>query len=280
MDNSLKYVNHKKETIVWGEGSPYHYQDVEFHDWEYDYDVQMNEVVHMEPLAREFSMKSLVSRGTLEARNRMFEVLGADPAANVDGTLEAAGGWRLRCRVCRSEKDRWWADEAYMRDDLTFVAANPVWTRESLTSFGIVEDEDEQAEEGKGYPYGFPYDYRTSRRTANTVTSEFGECDFLLRVYGPCIDPYVIVGGNRHECAVSLAAGQKLEIDTRAKSATVVYEGGATSNAYPLLVTGSVDSGHYPFRKARAGENAVSWPGTFAFDIVLYDERSEPAWTA
>jgi hypothetical protein len=35
----------------------------------------------------------------------------------------------------------------------------------------------------------------------------------------------------------------------------------------------------YIFEKIPPGNNAITWPGGFGFDVILMEERSEPKWT-
>ncbi len=71
-----------------------------------------------------------------------------------------------------------------------------------------------------------------------------------------------------------LEAGEYLEIDSAAETVTKILTSGIKVNAF-----------HYRsfensvFRPIQVGRQEVFWDGKFDFDLILFEERSEPKWS-
>ena len=103
-----------------------------------------------------------------------------------------------------------------------------------------------------------------------------------LTIFGPCAQPYVIIGTNRYEVDVTVPSGSRLEIDGTGdvRTVTMVSGTGLATNCFAQAVRGSgKDSGRYVFQPLAPGTQPISWPGGFQFDLTVCEERSEPPWT-
>ena len=67
--------------------------------------------------------------------------------------------------------------------------------------------------------------------------------------------------------------GERLEIDSRKKTVKLIHSDGYTEN-----VLWSAIKEYYIFEKIAAGTQIIAWDGSFAFDLILIDKRSEPLW--
>ena len=99
------------------------------------------------------------------------------------------------------------------------------------------------------------------------------ESDFVLRIYGSVSKPLVKIGDNTYQVNVSLNVGERLEIDSRKKTVRLIHIDGYTEN-----VLWSVAKEYYIFEKIASGTQIIAWDGSFAFDLILIDKRSEPLW--
>lgn len=95
----------------------------------------------------------------------------------------------------------------------------------------------------------------------------------MLRIYGSVSKPLVKIGDNTYQVNVSLNAGERLEIDSRRKTVKLVHTDGYAEN-----VLWSAVKEYYIFEKIVAGTQIVAWNGSFSFDLILIDKRSEPLW--
>lgn len=205
----------------------------------------------------------------------LYSVAAADLAASAEGRLYM-GEWYLPATLVGSEKRGWWRDAGPVSYDLTFHSPRPWWVRETTHSFYPVA----VAGSALDYPHDYPYDYGGQGQAGFVSTQAPYPCDFVLRVYGPATNPYVIVGDNRYEVDVTVPDGGLLVIDSEAATVTLMTAAGAQSNAFPDTPDYGRSSGSYVFEPIRPGDQQVSWDGTFGFDLVLKERRDERAWTA
>jgi hypothetical protein len=76
-----------------------------------------------------------------------------------------------------------------------------------------------------------------------------------------------------YQVNVSLNAGERLEIDSRRKTVKLIHTDGYTEN-----VLWSAAKEYYIFEKIASGTQIIAWDGSFSFDLILVDKRSEPLW--
>lgn len=82
-----------------------------------------------------------------------------------------------------------------------------------------------------------------------------------------------IFSNNVYQVDISLNVGERLEIDSRKKTVKLIHSDGYTEN-----VLWSAIKEYYIFEKIAAGTQIIAWDGSFAFDLILIDKRSEPLW--
>lgn len=214
------------------------------------------------------------STATLDLLRRLAD---ADMAAGTPGTLVADGEWETRAWIAKSEPQS--ITPTMVETQLTIVLADGVWRR------GTTEHHDPRADKAGvdlDYPYDYPYDY-AGMSILDTVTNATGMPQPVkLTIFGPCVNPYVIIGNNRYEVDVTVPSGSRLEIDGTGdvRTVTMVSGTGLATNCFAQAVRGSgKDSGRYVFQPLAPGTQPISWPGGFQFDLTVCEERSEPPWT-
>lgn len=84
---------------------------------------------------------------------------------------------------------------------------------------------------------------------------------------------FVKIGDNTYQVNVSLNASERLEIDSRRKTVKLVHTDGYAEN-----VLWSAVKEYYIFEKIASGTQIIAWNGSFSFDLILIDKRSEPLW--
>ena len=159
------------------------------------------------------------------------------------------------------------------------MLADGVWRR------GTTEHHDPRADKAGGdfdYPYDYPHDY-AGMSILDTVTNATGMPQPVkLTIFGPCVNPYIIIGTNRYEVDATIPAGSRLEIDAASDSRTVtmISDTGLRTNLFAKAVRGTGrGSGIYVFEPLPPGTSSISWAGGFEFDLTAIEERSEPPWT-
>lgn len=213
------------------------------------------------------------SPATLDLLRRLAD---ADMAAGTPGTLVADGEWETRAWIPKSEPQT--ITPTMVETQLTIVLADGMWRRGTTTH----HDPRTDAGSGLDYPHDYPHDY-AGMSILDTVTNTSGMPQPIrLTIFGPCVNPYIIIGPNRYEVDATIPAGSRLEIDGTADARTVIMisDAGLRTNLFGKAVRGAGrGSGTYVFEPLPIGTSTISWAGGFEFDLTAIKERSEPPWT-
>lgn len=137
-----------------------------------------------------------------------------------------------------------------------------------------------QVTPGLDYPHGYPHDYSESATSPDVESSVLTPSDVRIVVYGPAVNPYVIVGGNTYQVNVTVPSGGYLTIDGRDKTIVLTLADGTTRNEFAAGVRGSgLGGGSYIFEPLQPGIQDVTWDGSFGLDFGWYEEEGEPPWS-
>ena len=110
-------------------------------------------------------------------------------------------------------------------------------------------------------------------QNSRIVNDHYADSNFLLTIYGPIVDPVLYIGGHEYSVTIVLEEGEYLEIDSAAGTVVKVKVSGERVNAFHNR---SFESS--VFEPIHPGGQDIGWSGRFAFDLVIYEERSEPRW--
>lgn len=210
----------------------------------------------------------------IAAKDRMHEVVDADPIACATGSLYD-GEWYVRCMAVESAKDLWWYDDGVAKYSISFYAPDPVWIRERAFSFPK-----NGSGGGLNFPLNFPFNFGSPGSGVQMVENPgFEPSPLRIAVYGPAKNPSVVIGGNRYEVACEVPAGGKLAIDGMSKTITVADAYGREESAFSARRGEQHEgSGSYAFQRLGPGWQPVSWDGSFALDVTVYEQRGERRW--
>ena len=132
------------------------------------------------------------------------------------------------------------------------------------------------AKEKSAGTYDYNYDY-TMPYGGDVIwnVDHYAQCEFLMTVFGPCVDPRVVINGHPYQVYVTLDENEYLQIDSRPNANTVVKyaANGIQQDVYDMRA-----KQESVFEPITAGNVRVVWPGDFGFDLTLFCERSEPRW--
>lgn len=197
------------------------------------------------------------------------EVFEKDILAKVPGKLYFCGSY-INCYIITSEKSNW-ESNIFMVLNLT-ILTDAVWIRENNYNFYTYEN---TSTNNKQYPYKYPYRYANGLNNAYVINPHFVDANFKMIIYGPAINPMVVVGGNSYLVNIVLEENERLEIDSRSGTILKIMSKGETVNAFH-----NREKKRTFFQKIKPGRQSISWTGDFAFDLVIYEERSEPKWSS
>jgi hypothetical protein len=190
------------------------------------------------------------------------------------------GDYYLKCYVSKSKKKNYLKKALrYSEDEITVTTDYPWWTKEIKYSYMVgdiplPDGEIVTTKRNLDYNFDYPIDYLSNRGSRALYNSAIVDSNFKLIMYGPCENPQIKISGHLYQVNVTLIATEYVVVDSVTKKITKHNYDGTDINVFNLRNKNS-----YIFERIPAGVNMILWDGSFRFDLILYDERSEPLWT-
>lgn len=94
-----------------------------------------------------------------------------------------------------------------------------------------------------------------------------------MTIYGPCVDPKIIVNGYPYQVNDTLEAGEYIVIRSREKKVMKYLSNGTIQSIFEKR-----EKKNSVFKRIPSGELILNWDGTFGFDLTIYKERGAPKW--
>lgn len=200
----------------------------------------------------------------------LYNIIAVDSENGVYGKLYVNDTY-LRCMASRSKKSGW-KGYVYSEVDITFKAPSLEWIHEAKKSF--FPQEEAVSTEGLDFPFGFEFDFAENKRgveqwNVDHITSS----DFKMIIFGPCINPRILINGYPYEVTATLEKQEYMVIDSIERTVTKYMSNGTAAN---LFNERGFD--HSVFERIPPGLITVNWPGDFGFDMVLLLKRREAKW--
>lgn len=234
------------------------------YDW--DYDLGRMGISSVVSGARDVTL-SLGARKS--AADELLTALAVDMELQKPGKL-GLDGWQQRCLVPKAETNHVY--HGHVTLSLTCVLLDGWWWRESSRYFprGISSG---------GIDLPVDHDYDLGHDSGRAVLSNASLLPAPLRItyWGPCVNPYVMLGGNRYQVDVEVRTGSTLVIDAMdaAKTVTLYDSAGNGASAFSGAVR---ENGAMAFERLPSGDNEVRWSGLFAFQVDWRERRVMPPW--
>ena len=270
------YYQSATNRIIDFKSSTYRLQTADIFDYEWDFESIQSVfggtitrfTKKMAKKDLKFTVKAPTKQGYYDALNDLFEITEKDVVENTPGRLYV-NGYYLSCFIVAGSKSEWESGAPICDGELTLVAPNPFFVRENMTSYS---EQTITGDYGK-YPMRYPTRYASGATSQELVNPHFSNSPFKMVIYGACTNPAVMISGNLYQVNVVLLDGELLIINTQERTIVVQSADGTVTNAFNLQNRNS-----YVFEPLSAGSNTISWDGTFAIDITIFEERSEPKW--
>lgn len=205
--------------------------------------------------------------------NRFVDLCEEDIFKKLPGTL-SLNGYKIKCFVIGSEIGAKDSRTRMERIEAKIYAPYPVWVMEEKKSFYPDSAERREDYTFLEYPYDYAYDYsRLKSGTENWYIDHFRDNNFEMTIYGPCVDPKILVNGYPYQINDTLEAGEYIVIKSREKTVTKYLSNSTVQNIFEKR-----EKKNSVFKWIPSGELIFNWDGTFGFDIVIYKERGAPKW--
>lgn len=284
------YINNRGERIDLSD-YPYIFQEGSLLDWTYTYStdslVNRDVTYGYKMAAKSTPVKLAVlcdymipleqrKQEWKEAVDHLCDVISADVADDKNGKLYTDTGFYLSCKIVGSQKTDWRMGLPIMFNTLSVLSDKPVWIREETKEFFPQSESSDAASLSNGldYPYDYEYDY-TARKvgTADWYIDHYDSSEFMMTIFGPCVNPRILIDGYPYEVFDTLENNEYIVIDSRNNSVVKYLANGTTQNLYDLRA-----KEQSIFQPIPSGNINLSWSGAFGFDITLFIERNEPRW--
>lgn len=200
----------------------------------------------------------------------LYNIIAVDSENGVYGKLYVNDTY-LRCMASRSKKSGW-KGYVYSEVDITFKAPSLEWIHEAKKSF--FPQEEAVSTEGLDFPFGFEFDFAENKRgveqwNVDHITSS----DFKMIIFGPCINPRILINGYPYEVTATLEKQEYMVIDSIEQTVTKYMANGTSAN---LFNERGFD--YSVFERIPPGLLTINWSGDFGFDLTLFLKRREAKW--
>lgn len=246
-------------------------REANYHAWNFEpYATELMQGERVSGFKKKASVYSttLIIRGGHTQRKAILTALHDDfenDVRNVKPGKIMYGDWYCDCYITASSTNPSDDVSHWTENGISIYVPSGYWIREEERSFSVPVP---VASEYLGYPYDYAYDFTPppAGQEVWETDSPFAS-DFEMRIYGPCANPQVTINSYPYAVFASVPDGSTLVINS--KDHTVMM---GDKNLFDAR-----NKVHSVFEKIPAGSLTASWSG-FAFDLTLFEERSEPKW--
>ena len=208
--------------------------------------------------------------------DRARHIFDRDVQSGKVGELVYAGEWSTRALVVAQSPSTIYMD--YTAAKLEIVLMDGTWRRKH--EMHVPMPSTVSGGGGLDYPHDYPYDYARPEPPKSVKASEWGESAVGLRIYGPATNPAITIGSNTYQIMREVADTERIEVDGLHRTVELVTLYGHRINVAADAVRGrGAGGGSYIFQPLPPGESPVTSDGSFAFDLIWYDEEGEPPWS-
>lgn len=283
---NIKYINSNGKEISLTD-YPYLFQEGDIIDYNWDYDSENGKIkrIYKNIVERKVSIKvlpdfsySISQRKQLMSNyiNDLCDFFETDIVNNQDGRLYFDNDYYLKCKLIASSKSDWQMGIAYMNCEFTLLVEYPFWIKEERKSFLKSDEiEVENTTITKLYDYSYPYVYGNTKGIDSFYNPSIKSSNFRLVFYGPVSNPQVMIGSNLYGIDLTINSGEYAVIDSMAEKMYLVDLNGNKEDIFNKRYKGQ---NVRIYAKIPSGLSTVSWSSGFGFDLIVYDERSEPKW--
>ncbi len=275
MLDNFYYLNNFGETLCFGKDGVFaSYNDLRDYQWNYE---TINNVITgftRGIVTKKIPILFLSASGqqTRQARNRAYEIVEKDVLAKKRGKLYC-NGYYMECWLIGTANTEYLNNESYMRTEFAVVSDKPEWVK--ANTFSFFPQKNNIGSYDFGFDADFPFDLQVTPYTTNTLINPYAfESQFLLNIYGDCIDPQIQIGDYVYSFNIKLLKGERLEINSLTRKIYKYDTGGNITNCFNCR-----NKIHSVFAPIPSGNKQIQWNNEFRFDLTIIQLRSEPEWS-
>ena len=215
---------------------------------------------------------TLVFNGTKYSRRAFIDQLHEDFEADIRNMTPGKitwGDWYIQCYIIESSTE---PAEQWTENTISIFCPRPFWVKEEFKMFSADAN---TASTFLDYSFDFSYDYWSGPAGSETwVRSHPFPSDFQLTIFGEAAQPTIYINGHRYGLTEGLEEDEYVTIDSRNHTIIKTNADSTTENYFDYR-----DKTESIFELIPGGSLTLEWEGSFGFNLRIYDERSEPAWS-
>ena len=216
----------------------------------------------------------IILNGSYEQRKRILDALHDDFELDVRSMKMGRivwGDYYIDCYITMSstfpDANKVWTD-----NDLTIYCPYPFWLRQETRQF--YPQTSPEGSEFLDYEFDYAYDYFYGQTGFARWVRDFPwGCEFKMTLFGPSVNPQVLINGYPYLINDTLEDSDYVVLDSTNHTVTKYLANGTVQNIFDLR-----NKEQSVFQQVPPGTLTLNWNGTFGFDLTLYEERSEPRW--
>lgn len=276
MMGDIYYLSGDGKNKIFLDRHPYWLQTGDILDYEWTYTARNNKICgfQKEIAEKEFTISVFGNSEDEYGENwkTLHDVFELDVRNLTPGYLYF-GNYYLQGYIISSQKEGWEYDNGIVDNTLRLVTDSALWIRELKKEFYPASRS--RAASGLDYQFDYKYEYFPGADgVIHWDVDHFSSSDFQMVVYGPCVDPRILINGYSYQIFDTLENNDYLIIDSQRHTVWKYLANGTIQNLYDLRA-----KQQDVFEKIPAGNLTVNWNAVFGFDLALYLERSEPEWS-
>ena len=200
----------------------------------------------------------------------LYRIISVDAETGNYGRLYVNDTF-LPCQIYKTKKTGW-KGYVYTEVELTFLAPELSWITILEKSFFSQRESD--SDNGLDFPVDFSFDFFNEKRGSSSFDiNHIIPSDFEMIIYGPCVNPKVLINRYPYEILTTLESNEYLVLNTAEQTITKYLSNGTTENLFNLR-----GYDYSVFEKIPSGLISVSWSGEFGIDLYVFLKRKEAAW--
>lgn len=241
---------------------------------EWTYTIGYRNITGVTREAKEIEVEAFLKNN--EEANKLRRLRNADVRNGTPGIIEAKG-LQQRAYIVKSVPSE--ITRTHHRETLTVVLLDGYWGKWNEQEFWATEIDPDT--EYLDLPTDVPFDLMPPSALNSLTNNSSIPAPFKMTIFGPCVNPYIVIGDNRYEIIANIPAGARVEINSQSfpRTITLISSAGDRTDLFSSGTRGSGEgSGEYVFEPIKPGYNDVSWPGGFGFSLEWYEQEEVPGW--
>lgn len=265
---------------------PILYNDQDFFNYEYAFDLlnlpsgKASKIQRLTNYGRTFTMElQVIGNNKSDIMNMLHDRFKQDIEKYIE-TNELPrlyiGDTYIECLLTSKVSNGWNTFKRYENITIQVLAPNPNWIKEDRFTYRQREENYEAAQETQFTRIPLRIPFRLSELHRNWFIQNESYTDAFIRIEleGPIINPTIYIGPNTYKVNVEVLESERLVINQRDKTVVRYTPDGSGINEFH-----NRDKNHSVFEPVPSGKNQVGIEGNFYFEIIVYQERSEPLWS-